>query len=178
MPAGRDESRCQIGERSEHEEAVPSLRMWHFEQLCVPLGLERGAERLPFQRSFDRDARSPEDQEVKVELAGTPSRAAAAAEAPLEVLEGDEQVDRADFRARSTVDVEGHHRIPEVRLIDDAYRPRRVHRRDADETGAGQLRQRHDRGSDRGLAVAHVGSQADVRPDPTCHSVRLLRPRR
>ena len=106
-----------------------------------------------------------EDEEVEVELAGTPALAGLSPEGALDHLQREQQGQGAGLRVGAGRDVEGDDRVAELRLVRDADGRRRVEARDAGEAGAGQRGEGVDARCQRGRRVAEVGAEADVGPD-------------
>ena len=64
-------------------------------------------------------------------------------------------------------DVERHDRVPELGLVDDADRLGHVQARHGADADRGQRPERADRRDERGLGIADVRAEADVRADAT-----------
>src|SRR3990172_8147386 len=91
-PAWRTKARRQIGQWSEHEEALPRLRVGNLQPAPV--------------RPFDADSMPAEDEQVEVDLARTPALAGLAADGLFKILEYREQRDFADLPAGTSRHVE------------------------------------------------------------------------
>ena len=117
-------------------------RMGHDQEAVRLARIERQALRRP----IERQPGAAEDQQVEVELARAPALALLAAERPLELLERDEQRDRAGRRIRARRHVEG--RRPRSGTRGWSTTPtgaRDVQPRHGVEADAGQGRERADR---------------------------------
>ncbi len=91
VPARRNESRREIGQRREHEQPLPGVPMRDLEQ---PRRLRRiglGLDRAGLGRAVDREPGSAEDEQVEVELARTPAPPTPAPEVALEALQRREE---------------------------------------------------------------------------------------
>ena len=71
-----------------------------------PAEVGRRVERHSLGRALDRDAATPEEEEIEVELAGTPAPAITTPERPLDALERDEERERARSMVRPCGDIE------------------------------------------------------------------------
>ena len=141
--------------------------MRHLEQLRGLGGIELGVDGTRRGRPLDGDPGSTEDQQVEVELARSPATAIAPAELALEALERREEVEGAGRRIRTGRRVEGHDRVAELGLVDDADRLGGVQARHGTEADGGQRRERANRRDEGGLGIADVRAEADVRADAT-----------
>jgi hypothetical protein len=165
VPAGRDQVRGEIRQWGEDEEAVPHLRVGHLEQSRGRGGIDERAQRLSLMGTLDGNPGGAEQQEVEIQLAGTPALAALAARIALDALERDEQLRRAVLGCRPAGGVDGDHGVEEVRLVHYADRRRPVQPRDASNLHAplpGELGHRVRQGQP---CIAHVRAEPDVRPD-------------
>ena len=146
--------------------------MGHVEPLHASAG-RIAASRV--RRPLDVEAVAAEDEQVEVELAGSPSIAGPPAEGRLETLERQEQGDCTRRGIRATRDIQGDHGIQEVRLVENAHRARGVEPGDTAEMGLGERAQRADRSLEGPPGVADVGAQPDVRSHPptTAHGIGL-----
>jgi hypothetical protein len=176
LPAGRNESRREIGKRREHEQPLPGVPMWDLEQPCRLRGIGLGVDRAGLGRAIDRELGAAEEEQVQVELARTPAPPAAAAEAALEALHRREETRRARRRVRAGRHVERRNRVAEFRLIGDPDRRGGVQPGDAPEPHAGKRGERADRLGQRSFGVADVRTEPDVGPDgPRAHEPSMVR---
>lgn len=159
-PAGRDEARGEIRERGEDEQPLAGEPVRDDE-----VRRSRWIHRAGFRRSLDVDRVAAEDEQVEVQLTRAPALALAPPERLLQPLEPDEQRQRAGSGIRPPWDVNRDNRVPELRLVDDPDRRRRVEPRDASQPGARQGRESLDPGGDRLGRVADVRPEPDVRPN-------------
>ena len=111
------------------------------------------------------EAVTAEDEQVQVQLPWTPTGTLLTAERPLERLERDEQGQGPPFGVTRRQHVESHHRVVEVRLIEDTDGARGVQPGDADKAAAGQGVQGAHRTGQGQRRVTQVGAQPQVRPD-------------
>ena len=132
-PAGRTEAGGEVGQRGEHEQALPGARMGDLEPLDRRL---RGVVAPGGGRALDLIGMAAEDEQVEVELAGAPALAVLPPEGALDRLEREQQGQCAGLRVGTGRDVEGDDRVAEVRLIRDADGRRGVQAGDTDEPGA------------------------------------------
>ncbi len=131
--------------------------------------IELRGERRPLWGPFDGESVPAEEQQIEVQLAGTPAPARSSAEIALEALERHQQVRRASRRIWTAGDIQRHDRIQEVGLIHDADRLRPVEARDASQMRAGQIPERSDGVRQRRARVTDVGAEPDVCPYRAAH---------
>src|SRR6185503_16489431 len=136
--------------------------MWHLEEArgSPPIDLRR--QRRAFGRSLDRQPRSTEEQQIKVELARPPAPPLLPPELALEALELDEELGRPGRRGRTGWDVQREDGIEEVGLVRDPDRLRSVEAGHATEARTRQGRQRGNGPGQRPPGVPDVRSELDV----------------
>jgi hypothetical protein len=144
--------------------------MGHHEQ---PFGMT-GVERNSFGRPFDGEPGAAEDEQVEVELTRTPPTTEVTTEGLLESLQRDEQRNGAGGRVWPGGRIHRDDGVAEWRLVLHPHRFRLVQPGDASEPDAGKRRQRPDGGLERGVGIADIGPQADVRPNPPTDQSDLL----
>ncbi len=108
-----------------------------------------------------------EDEQVQVELPGTPALAFAASEGALQALERDQERQRPGLGVRAGGDVEGDDRVAELGLVQDPDGSGGIQPRHADQARAVERGQGVDPGGERAGGVAEVRSQADVGAHPS-----------
>ena len=155
-PAWRTQARGKVRQRSEHEEALPRLRVGNLQP--APIG------------PLDADSMAAEDEQVEVDLARSPALALFAADRLLQPLERREQGQRAGLWVGPCRHVERDHRVQEIGLIGHADRLGAIQARGAAQSDAGQRRQGAQRVAQVGARVADVRPETDVRPHPFCHA--------
>ncbi len=160
-PARRDEAGREIGKRCEDEQALSGETVRNDK-----VGRPGRVTRPRLQRALDIDLVTTEDEEVEVQLARTPMPAVATSECPLELLERDEERERAGRGIRPARDVERGCGVAELGLVGHPDRFRRVEAGDTTQPGTRQHGQGTDAGRDRRLRVAEVCPQSDVCPNP------------
>jgi len=167
VPAGRDQAGREVGKRSEHEQAIGSGRMGDAQELRgldrVGLSVHRAGRLGP----LETDLRSPEDQQVEIELARTPAASTTPAEHALEPLERGQQIEGAELGVGPAGHVEGRDCVPELGLIGHADGCRRVQARHPSHVSTLQGGKGVHGLGERPLRIADVRPEADVRPDPT-----------
>lgn len=176
-PPGWHESGNQVGQRGEHEEALGGRRVGHDEQLLGRPRVGFRVDRAGVRWAFDRKARTPEDEQIEVELARTPARPTATPERTLELLELRKQRHGSGGGVGAGWDVQGDDRIAEHGLVDDPHGFGRVQPRDATEAHAQQTGERPDRRCQGGAGIADVRPQPDVGADATVGHGSLIQTR-
>lgn len=109
----------------------------------------------------------PEDEDVEVDLPGTPSLPRPAPQGPLDHLAGLEKGQRCAPRVASEADVHGGGRVQEQRLLSEADRIGLVEIRHGPDRQIGLGGEGRQGGQEHFLAIAEVRTQADVGPDPS-----------
>ncbi len=164
-PAGRHESRSEVGQRREDEQTRCRSRMRDFEDLGRLRRVRIRIDRSRCRWALDVDASPPEHEQVEIELTRAPALARPAPEVALERLERGQQSDRAAFRVRQGGDVECDHCVAELGLVGDADRLGRVEPGNATEPRASQRGERSNRLGQRRLGIADVRPETDIRAD-------------
>ncbi len=113
------------------------------------------------------------DEQVHVQLPGSPAGALLPAERTLQRLEREEQRQGTPFRIAIHQDIERHDGVVELGLVGDPDRARGVEPRDTHEPAAGHLAQGADRPSERGRR-RHQGSRPVPGTSAPAASVVLL----
>ena len=175
VPARRNESRREVGQRCEDEQPLARVPMRDVEQPRRLRRIGRGLDRAGLGRSIDRKPGSAEDEQVEVELARTPAPPTPAPKTALEHLQRREELGRTDLRVRAGRNVERHDRVAKIGLIGDADRGSRVQEGDAPKPYAGEPCERLNRLGQRSLGVTDVRPEPDVGSDsPRAHEPSMV----
>jgi hypothetical protein len=169
VPAGRNEPRCEVGERRQDEEPLGHRRMRDLQQPRRSTGVDVRGQRLGGGRTLDGEPRATEQQQVEVELARPPPPATPASGLALEALQLHQQARRANRGVRVAGNVERHGGIQEVRLIGDADGPRPIQPGYATDPSAWQCRQGRHGAGQGSPRVTDVRPEPDVRANASRH---------
>src|SRR5688500_10876482 len=96
VPARWHEARYEVGERRQHEQPPPGVAMRDLRATERLAGIASFVERRGGRGTIDSDPMAPEDEQIEVELPGSPAVTGPPPRLALQLLECGEQLDRAD----------------------------------------------------------------------------------
>jgi hypothetical protein len=139
----------------------------HLEQPCGSLRFLIGVDGPRLGGTLDPQPGTPEDQQVEVQFARTPSTAVLPTKGPLDPLERRQESDRSRRRVRSGGNVERDDSVSELRLVGDTHGSGGVQTRNSTQANAWKRSEGRDGSSQRGLQLADVGAEADIGANPS-----------